>query len=64
MLQQKYSSDLMLPKKSPLTTRQRNNFYNIQPGDISGVYDLMILDGPNGNGRNIAFLHMLGHQAW
>ena len=56
-----YSSDAMYPKKSPLTTRQKNNFYDVQENDIVGDYDLMILDGPNGNGRNIAFLHMMGH---
>jgi len=39
----------------------KNNFYDVQENDIVGDYDLMILDGPNGNGRNIAFLHMMGH---
>jgi hypothetical protein len=51
----------MKPKTSKLTTRQKNNFYNVQDGDIQGVYDLMILDGPNGNGRDISFLHMKEH---
>ena len=55
----KYNPDLMFDKKTPLSTRQRNNFYDIRPGDLDNDYDLMILDGPNGNGRNIAFLHML-----
>lgn len=44
-------------KKSPLSIRQKNCFYEIRKDDINGVYDLMILDGPNGNGRNISFLH-------
>lgn len=56
-----YSRNLMHDKNSPLTTRQKNNFYDIKSRDIHGHYDLMILDGPNGNGRNIAFLHMIGH---
>lgn len=56
-----YSRNLMHDKISPLTTRQKNNFYDIHNIDITGYYDLMILDGPNGNGRNIAFLHMIDH---
>jgi hypothetical protein len=56
-----YSRERMREKTSPLTTRQKNNFYDIQDGDINGYYDLMILDGPNGNGRNFAFLHMQNH---
>ena len=36
-------------------TRQRNCFYKINKDDISGKFDLVILDGPNGNGRSIAF---------
>jgi len=57
----KYSRELMHDKMSPLTTRQKNNFYDIRNEDINGCYDLMILDGPNGNGRNIGFLHMIDH---
>jgi hypothetical protein len=52
---------VMVKKESPLSSRQKNNFYEILDGDLKGVYDLMILDGPNGNGRNIAFLHMKKH---
>jgi len=57
----KFDKTLMYPKKTPLTTRQKNNFYNIKDGDINGIYDLMILDGPNGNGRNVSYLHMIDH---
>jgi hypothetical protein len=56
-----YDRVYMKPKSSPLTTRQKNNFYDIQEGDLGGEYDLMILDGPNGNGRNISYLHMKEH---
>lgn len=56
-----YDSEAMKPKTSPLTTRQRNNFYDIKHNDINGIYDIVILDGPNGNGRNLAFLHLIGH---
>jgi hypothetical protein len=43
-------------KISP-TWRQRNCFYNIQENDIHGKYDIVIIDGPNGNGRNISYLY-------
>lgn len=48
-------------KTTPLTSRQKNNFYEILPDDIFGIYDLMILDGPNGNGRNFSFLYVKNH---
>jgi len=44
-------------RKTPPTWRQRNCFYDIQENDINGKYDIVILDGPNGNGRNISYLH-------
>lgn len=56
-----YEKSLMRTKTTPLHSRQRNNFYKIEEGDLNGVYDLMILDGPNGNGRNISYLHMQKH---
>lgn len=57
----KYNRNYMKSKTSPLTTRQKNCFYDIEKDDLVGYYDLMILDGPNGNGRNISFLHMKDH---
>lgn len=59
--EKKYLRELMHHKVTPLATRQKNNFYDIRDGDITDYYDLMIVDGPNGNGRNIAFLHMRNH---
>jgi hypothetical protein len=56
-----YQHDFMYIKATPLTTRQRNNFYSLRPGDLDGVYDYMLLDGPNGNGRSLAFLHVQNH---
>ena len=50
-------------KTTPLTSRQKNNFYEILPDDIFGIYDLMILDGPNGNGRNFSFLYVKNNLA-
>lgn len=40
------------------SARQRNCFYKINYNDIPDVVDFMLLDGPNGNGRNIAYLHV------
>lgn len=43
----------------PSTTNQKNCFYDINENDIAlNNYDLLILDGPNGNGRNFAFLYL------
>jgi hypothetical protein len=36
-------------------TRQHNCFYKLGRNDINGRFDMVILDGPNGNGRSIAF---------
>jgi len=44
--------------KSP-ETRQKNCFYHIEENDIPNSIDFMLLDGPSGNGRNLAFLHTL-----
>tara|TARA_R110000796_G_scaffold38670_3_gene97070 strand:+ start:816 stop:1472 length:657 start_codon:yes stop_codon:yes gene_type:complete len=52
---------LLYTKKTPLSSRQKNNFYEVKDGDLNGIYDIMVLDGPNGNGRNISFLHMVNH---
>jgi len=34
----------------------RNAFYRLEENDIPSHVDMVILDGPNGNGRNFAFL--------
>ena len=57
----KLDKSLLYAKKTPLTSRQKNNFYEVKDGDLTGIYDLMILDGPNGNGRNVSYLHMVNH---
>ena len=51
----------MITKVTPLGSRQRNNFYELRDGDLSGVYDFVILDGPNGNGRSLAYLLLKDH---
>jgi hypothetical protein len=35
--------------------RVRNSFYGVEDSDIPGNVDFVILDGPNGNGRSLAF---------
>ena len=40
------------------TSRQRNCFYDVRDIELNN-YDLVILDGPNGNGRSLAFLHLI-----
>lgn len=52
---------LMTRKTSPVHTRQSNTFYDLEQGDLNGIYDIVVVDGPHGNGRNFAFLHILGH---
>jgi hypothetical protein len=54
----KYNKLVMKPKTS---SHLRNQFYILQPNDISGIYDYMLLDGPHGNGRSMAFLHTIEH---
>lgn len=48
-------------KTSAVHTRQSNTFYDLVQDDLSGNYDIVVVDGPHGNGRNLAFLHILDH---
>tara|TARA_Y100000992_G_scaffold16559_1_gene9606 strand:+ start:156 stop:821 length:666 start_codon:yes stop_codon:yes gene_type:complete len=48
----------LLPYNHPKFWRQRNCFYDINSDELNIKYDLIIIDGPNGNGRNIAYLHL------
>ncbi len=41
--------------------RQKNAFYALEPGDIPLSVNYVLLDGPNGNGRSAAFLHLKGN---
>ena len=38
-----------------INTRTKNLFYEFLPEDLSGKFDLVILDGPNGSGRSLCF---------
>jgi hypothetical protein len=56
-----FNRKLFYNKLTPLTWRQRNNFYDIQENDIEGLFDIVIIDGPNGNGRNLAYNFIQEH---
>jgi len=53
-----YKSEYMVDYKKPTSYRQKNCFYKFQENDLKDKYDVMVLDGPNGNGRNFSYLHM------
>lgn len=57
----KFNSRDFYNKKSELSTMQKNNFYLLEENDIVKKFDIVLLDGPNGNGRSIAFLHLINH---
>lgn len=40
--------------------RAKNSFYSLSTEDLPDDIDLVILDGPNGNGRSLAFPHLVG----
>ena len=48
-----FNKQLFYNKMTHLTWRQRNCIYNILSGDLSGIYDIIVIDGPNGNGRSL-----------
>lgn len=54
----KYDQNMMTIRRAPPHTRQKNCFYNVQEDDLTNEYDIVVLDGPNGNGRSFAFLHL------
>jgi len=39
--------------------RAKNCFYDLTEEDLPDNVDLVILDGPNGNGRSLAFVHLV-----
>jgi len=50
-----FKKHISLPYGHPKYWRQRNCFYDIE--ELKTHYDLVILDGPNGNGRSLSYLH-------
>lgn len=54
----RFKTHISLPYNHPKYWRQRNCFYDVNNNDLKDNYDIVIIDGPNGNGRNIAYLHI------
>lgn len=52
----KYDSNLMPLKHTPVHTRQKNTFYKVEDSMLPNTIDLLIVDGPHGNGRSLAYL--------
>lgn len=64
LLEKKYNHSyfkkhISLSYDNPLYWRQRNCFYDLSNITLKNTYNLVIIDGPNGNGRNIAYLHLI-----
>lgn len=55
--EKRYNNAVFFKKTTPVHTRQKNTFYEIKEGELPDVINIMIVDGPHGNGRSIAFLH-------
>ena len=58
--QRQFNRNSFYKKISEVHTRQKNTFYDVKDGELPKTIDLMIVDGPHGNGRSIAFLHGIG----
>jgi hypothetical protein len=54
--EKKYDQNLMPLKNTAVHTRQKNTFYKVEDSMLPEKIDLMIVDGPHGNGRSLAFL--------
>jgi len=54
-----YDSTKMKDKATPVHTRQKNTFYKIDKTMLPSKVDLLIVDGPHGNGRSLAYLHCM-----
>lgn len=52
-----YDATKMHDKITPLHTRQKNTFYKMDELMLPESIDLLIVDGPHGNGRSMAYLH-------
>lgn len=56
-LEKKYFNNKKIKRKEKPHTRQKNCFYDIND-ELPSNIDLVVIDGPHGNGRNISFLHL------
>src|SRR5688572_2005800 len=52
----KYDASKMIDKITPVHTRQTNTFYKVENSMLPDRIDLMIVDGPHGNGRSLAYV--------
>jgi len=55
---QKYNSNYMVKSQRNPNYKMQNTFYEINNNDLKDNYDIVIIAGPNGNGRDISFLHI------
>lgn len=53
-----YDFNKMKYKIKPAHTRQKNCFYDVKNDDFPDRVDLLVVDGPHGNGRSFSFLHL------
>ena len=51
------------PVLNPAWTRAPWRFYALEEGDLTGIYDLVMVDGPFGRGRSIAYHAIIDHIA-
>lgn len=58
-VEKKYDLNKMGLKHSPVHTRQKNTFYKIDDTMLPDTVDMLIVDGPHGNGRSLAYLHCM-----
>lgn len=45
--------------QDPMNFSAKRTFYKLESSDIPAKIDLLLLDGPNGDGRSLGFLHAL-----
>jgi hypothetical protein len=56
----KYTKELFLKTDDIFNTGIKNATYDIHSDDLKENYDLVLIDGPNGNGRNFAYFYLTG----
>lgn len=54
----KYIKNYMVKSQQNPNKKTYNAFYDINPTDLRDKYDIAILAEPNGNGKDIGFLHI------
>lgn len=53
----KYDFSKMSIRNDPPHTRQKNTFYLVDETMLPSKIDILVVDGPHGNGRSLAYLH-------